>query len=70
MKNVPEIRYDLALGIEGLNLDSTLALVAMTDSWAARARLRQRWIDRNDPELGTDLGRELPVWPCLVNPNT
>lgn len=39
-------RYDLEVGIEGLDLESTLALVALTDLWAARARLRQRWLLR------------------------
>jgi hypothetical protein len=39
-------RYDLDLGIEDLDLESTIALVALTDLWTARRRLRERWMAR------------------------
>lgn len=39
-------RYDLDLGIETLDLDSTMALLALQDLWSARARLRARWLAR------------------------
>ena len=40
-------RFDLDVGIEQIDLDSTLALTALTDCWRARARLRARWLMRN-----------------------
>lgn len=46
-----EERYDLDLGIEHLDLESTLGLIHLAATWQARARMRQRWIDRKDPEL-------------------
>jgi len=48
-------RFDLDLPYTDLDMESTLALADLVAMWSARARLRQRWIDRNDPEL--DLAR-------------
>lgn len=39
-------RFDLELGIETLDLESTMALLALQDLWSARARLRARWMLR------------------------
>ncbi len=62
----PEIRFDLTNGIEHLDLDSTISLMNLTDCWSARARLRQRWIDRHEPfELAPY--EELDQWPALIN---
>ena len=64
---VPEIRYDLTNGIEHLDIDSTIQLINLTDCWAARARLRQRWIDRHEPFLLAPYA-ELDQWPALIAP--
>lgn len=67
LKNVPEIRYDLTNGIENLDWESVEGLINLTDCWSARARLRQRWMDRNDPVLGSDIGKEeADGWACLT----
>lgn len=47
MKNVLEIRYDLDLPYTQTDMESLMALASLVDLWVARARLRQRWMDRN-----------------------
>lgn len=43
-------RYDLECGIEGLDVESVLALLEQTDCWRRRASLRARWILRSEWE--------------------
>lgn len=47
MKNaVAQLRFDLDVGIEFLDLDSTIALLTLSDLWRARAWLRSLWLMR------------------------
>lgn len=43
-------RFDLELGIEGLDLESTMALIELQGLWSARRRLRERWTLRAEFE--------------------
>lgn len=58
-------RYDLELGIEGLDIDSTLALLETTDLQSARRRLRERWMVRKELFGSRGLYRVVNInWGC------
>lgn len=62
MKTVPEIRYDLAVGIEAIDLTSAIGLVALSARWAAvNAELAREVLDLEPFE-------EPGEWRCLQPP--
>lgn len=40
-------RYDLEVGVEGLDWESVHGLICLQMIWSARANLRARWMLRN-----------------------
>ena len=45
-----ELRYDWLFDSHGLSDHDVVACALLTDGWAARARLRQRWLERKARE--------------------